>query len=92
MKEKKRILNFVFSNSSWKDGRLIPTYRKPFDLLALTKAGVQKDRAGPPKKHGPFEIWLSFVNEFRPLCTVPLPEMTALFRDLVQAGFPCGEG
>ncbi len=58
MKEKRRILNFVFSNSSWKDGRLIPTYRKPFDLLALTNAGVQKERAVPPKKHGPFENWL----------------------------------
>jgi hypothetical protein len=92
MKEKRRILNFVFSNSSWKDGRLIPAYRKPFDLLALTNAEVQKERAVSPKKHGPFEICLPFVNEFRPLCTVPLPEMTAPFRDLVQAGFPCGEG
>jgi hypothetical protein len=53
-----RILDFVFSNSSWKDGRLIPTYRKQFDLLAVTNAGIKKERAIPPKKHGPFENWL----------------------------------
>lgn len=34
MQEKRRLLNFVFSNSTWKDGKLTPAYRKPFDLLA----------------------------------------------------------
>jgi site-specific DNA recombinase len=29
MVEKRRLLNFVSSNSSWKDGRLTPVYRKP---------------------------------------------------------------
>jgi site-specific DNA recombinase len=31
MSEKRRLLNFVCSNSIWKDGKLIPNYRKPFD-------------------------------------------------------------
>jgi hypothetical protein len=47
------------------DGRLIPNYRKPFDLLALTNAEVQKERAVPPKKHGPFEIWLPGRDSLR---------------------------
>jgi site-specific DNA recombinase len=32
--EKRRLLNFVLSNSSWKDGALRATFRQPFDLIA----------------------------------------------------------
>ena len=32
--EKRRLLEFVLSNSTWKDGRLTAEYRQPFDLLA----------------------------------------------------------
>jgi len=32
--EKRRLLGFVLSNSTWKDGRLTAEYRQPFDLLA----------------------------------------------------------
>jgi site-specific DNA recombinase len=37
MQEKRGLLNFVHSNSVWKNGQLIPNYRKPFDLLVVTK-------------------------------------------------------
>ena len=33
--EKRRLLDFVVSNCSWKDGRLTPTFRQPFDMLAV---------------------------------------------------------
>jgi site-specific DNA recombinase len=33
--EKRRLLNFVLSNCSWKDGKLTGTFRQPFDMLAL---------------------------------------------------------
>ncbi len=58
MQEKRRILGFVFSNSTWKDGRLIPNYRKPFDMLALTNAVYQNGKATRPAKSGLSEIWL----------------------------------
>jgi hypothetical protein len=58
MSEKRRLLNFVLSNSSWKDGRLIPGYRKPFDLLAVTNLAYQKEKALSPAKDGLFDIWL----------------------------------
>lgn len=45
MLEKRRLLNFVCSNSIWKDGKLIPNYRKPFDLLAVTNTEYQKQKA-----------------------------------------------
>ena len=34
--EKRKLLDFVLSNSSWKGGRLTATYRKPFDLISET--------------------------------------------------------
>ncbi len=34
--EKRKLLNFVLSNSSWREGRLTATYRKPFDLISET--------------------------------------------------------
>ena len=58
MKEKRSLLNFVFSNSTWKDGKFIPAYRKPFDLLAITNTAYQKEKAVSSKKDGLFEIWL----------------------------------
>ena len=58
MKEKRRILDFVFSNCLWKDGALIPNYRKPFDLLALTNSAYQKRKATFRVKSGLSEIWL----------------------------------
>lgn len=36
MREKRKILRFVCSNSVWKDGRLFPGYRQPFEILAVT--------------------------------------------------------
>jgi hypothetical protein len=35
--EKRKLLNYVFSSSIWKDGTLIPSYRKPFDLIVAAK-------------------------------------------------------
>jgi hypothetical protein len=65
MHEKRCLLNFVFSNSSWKDGRLTPVYRKPFDLLAVTNLAYQREKALSPSKDGLFDIWLPFLDSFR---------------------------
>ncbi|MFZ7113386.1 MAG: recombinase family protein [Desulfatiglandales bacterium] len=56
--EKRKIINFVCSNSLWKDGRLIPNYRQPFDILAKNNLAYQKEKASFPKKIGLFDIWL----------------------------------
>ena len=42
-REKRRLLNFVLSNCTWKDGQLSATYRQPFDLLAVS-ATADRDR------------------------------------------------
>jgi len=42
--EKRRILRFVFSNSAWKDGRLEPAYKKPFDFLMENNRRFKKKK------------------------------------------------
>ncbi len=56
--EKRRIINFVCSNSIWKDGHLIPNYRQPFNILAESNLAHKKETALFPKKKGHFENWL----------------------------------
>ena len=43
--EKRKLLNFVCSNSVWKDQTLTATFRQPFDLLAVTNTTWQKEKA-----------------------------------------------
>jgi len=58
MREKRRIINFVCSNSPWKDGRLLPNYRKPFDILSETNRLYKRKKAIFSKKNDRFDIWL----------------------------------
>jgi len=57
MHEKRRILDLIFSNSAWKDGRLVPKYRQPFDMLALTNALYLNKEPASPDKNGLNEKW-----------------------------------
>ncbi|MGN6720326.1 MAG: recombinase family protein, partial [Candidatus Binatia bacterium] len=50
MQEKRRILHFVLSNSVWKDDRLEPVYKKPFDFLAENNWKAQRRNAGSRMK------------------------------------------
>ena len=36
--EQRRLLNFVLSNSSWTNGKLMPVFRQPFDLIGGIKS------------------------------------------------------
>lgn len=56
-REKRRRLDFVLSNSIWKDGELTPEFRQPFDLLFVanhSSAGLNSASAGPTSG---FENW-----------------------------------
>ncbi len=56
-KEKRRLQDFVFSNSTWANGKLAVQFRQPFDLLAVTNeswkqvkvAGTTPDDLHPEK-------------------------------------------
>ena len=50
-REKRRLLNFLVSNSSWKDGMLTVTFRQPFGLLMDTNVSYERDaKAEGPEK------------------------------------------
>jgi hypothetical protein len=70
MNEKRRLIDFVCSNSVWKDGRLIPNYRKPFDLLSVTNEAYQKKKAAFTSKDSLFDIWLPIGHDLRTIVPV----------------------
>lgn len=57
-KEKRRLLDFVLSNSTWKNGQLTPKLRQPFDLLADMNAAVAKKKAEGVSASGLRLTWL----------------------------------
>ncbi len=62
MAEKRRLLDFVFSNSTWAGGRLTPNYRKPFDLIseAVKMQAEEEARTGAKfDKTARNENWLT---------------------------------
>ncbi len=56
--EKRRLLNFVVSNCTWKDGEMTAQFRQPFDLLAITNKAAASANSGGNGSTGRFENWL----------------------------------
>jgi site-specific DNA recombinase len=57
-REKRRLLNFVVSNCSWKGGELTVALRQPFDLLADTAAQAARVGASDDADLAKREMWL----------------------------------
>jgi site-specific DNA recombinase len=56
--ERRTLLNLAFSNSTWRDGRLTPTFRQPFDLIAeATAVAMTESGGGGPDSPG-HPVWL----------------------------------
>jgi hypothetical protein len=70
-REKRRLLNFLVSNRSWRDGELTATLRQPFDIIAETKAIDAKRKTAGDVSNGLSEIWLPFVKRYRTRCRSP---------------------
>jgi site-specific DNA recombinase len=56
--EKRKLLDFVLSNSVWKNGKLLAEYRQPFDVLAVAIASDQRTRSVQPTHAVENENWL----------------------------------
>ena len=65
MPEKRRLLNFVCSNSIWKHGRLYPEYRKPFDMIAEMNIAYNQKKAVFTKENDLFDFWLPSTDSNR---------------------------
>ncbi len=55
---KRKILSFVYSNSSWSDDRLNPVFRNPFQLLAVTNDTYKKEQGTLREKSALRSVWL----------------------------------
>jgi DNA invertase Pin-like site-specific DNA recombinase len=55
--EKRKLLDFVLSNSHWKDGRLEAEYRQPFDLIASAAFADRQAYTGSGPGGGSFDNW-----------------------------------
>lgn len=55
---KRKLLQFVVSNSTWENGKLSVEYRQPFDLFASWSETMKKKNALEGGKNGENEIWL----------------------------------
>ena len=56
--EKRRLLNFLLSNCTWKDGTLSATFRQPFDLIVNMAAAHEMTKAAGVASNGPCLDWL----------------------------------
>jgi len=56
--EKRRLLNFLLSNCTWKGGELRATFRQPFDMIAVSNVANGKQKAAGGDSNSPFENWL----------------------------------
>ena len=56
-REKRKLLDFVLSNCTWKDGELTAKYRQPFDVLALAVAADRESGGGNGPETGDFDNW-----------------------------------
>jgi len=57
-REKRKLLNFVVSNSTWKGGELAAALRQPFNMLAVTNSAWKARKAAGVSPDGLSEIWL----------------------------------
>jgi site-specific DNA recombinase len=56
--EQRRLLNFILSNSTWKNSKLAVSYRQPFDLIAeVTGIAAGAEDGGALNSPG-HPVWL----------------------------------
>ena len=55
--EKRLLLNFLLSNSTWRGGTLSATFRQPFDMLVVTTASQGKEKATGIASDDLFDKW-----------------------------------
>ena len=89
-REKRRLLNFVLSNCTWKDGALRATFRQPFDLIAASASAPDGLKAAGVTTDGPFgelapraglepaTSWLQGPPRFRGAWTISSPWAPAI--------------
>jgi len=73
------MLNLLYSNCSWKHGKLSTKFRQPFDLLAETVANDMQNKKAGIRDSDHFENWLPIVDRNRTFCQAPSAEIIQFF-------------
>ena len=60
--EKRKLLNSVLSNCTWKGGELTAKYRQPFDVLGVAVASERQRMGEGSANNGQFENWLPTLD------------------------------
>jgi site-specific DNA recombinase len=60
--EQRQLLNFVLSNSTWKNGTLTPVFRQPFDLIAKTTDAAKNKKDGEALNSPGHPVWLGHLD------------------------------
>jgi site-specific DNA recombinase len=56
--EKRRLLDFVVSNSLWKEGKIVPAWRQPFDMIAVANESARTASPDCLPENGLSQNWL----------------------------------
>ena len=56
--EKRKLLDFVCSNSTWREGRLTVNFRQPFDMIAVANTAWIEEKAAGADSGDLCSIWL----------------------------------
>ena len=94
--EQRRLLNFVLSNSIWKEGELTAIFLQPFNLIAEATAGASGEEGRRrPKRRGIRLGWGTWIrtktNRVRVCCATVTPfptealDISALFSEIFQS-------
>jgi site-specific DNA recombinase len=57
-KEKRSLLNFLLSNSTWAQGKLAVEFKEPFDLLIETLEAAERVEVTQGAESARNEVWL----------------------------------
>ncbi len=60
--DQRRLLNFVLSNSTWKDGTLAPIFRQPFDIIAEAAAAARAEGGENALNPAGHPVWLGDLD------------------------------
>ncbi len=81
-RQKRQMLQLVFSNCVWKQGELRPEFRQPFDIFVNANRDITNKNAAQEVQDSEFGNWSAFVDDYRTLCFFPPPEVKRLFHDI----------
>lgn len=79
--EKRRLLDFLVSNTTWRDGHVEAEWKQPFDLIASATTAEKIKKAAGCSSDSLSEIWLPFTDGYRTLCLMPPESLRSRLED-----------